>query len=176
MNKIPFKNSIPNLSRVASLVLDCHFHDSWSILPASPQLSAMDQFVKAFSSAPAWVNACMGVRNRLARFVGIKNLGAFNKINSAKSAYDYKPGDRIGIFTLISNTFNEVVVGDKDKHLDVVLSVYREIQESTGAVVITVTTIVHVHNWLGRLYMIPVAPMHKIIAPSVLRAIARIEQ
>jgi Protein of unknown function (DUF2867) len=30
---------------------------------------------------------------------------------------------------------------------------------------------VHTKNRLGRLYMIPVKPMHKLISPSVLRAI-----
>lgn len=29
------------------------------------------------------------------------------------------------------------------------------------------------HNLLGRLYMIPVQPMHKLIAPAVLRAVAK---
>jgi len=38
---------------------------------------------------------------------------------------------------------------------------------------ITVTTVVHPKNLLGRIYMIPVAPMHKLIVSSVLKAIAR---
>ncbi|WP_419723785.1 DUF2867 domain-containing protein [Vibrio sinaloensis] len=36
-----------------------------------------------------------------------------------------------------------------------------------------VTTVVHIKNWLGRVYMLPVAPMHKIIVPSSLKALER---
>jgi hypothetical protein len=132
----------------------------------------MGQFLKAFSSTPAWVNVCMSIRNRAAAIVGLKNLGAFDQINKSKPECDYKPDDRVGIFTLIANTFDEVLLGDKDKHLDVILSVHRAINANTDEVFVTVTTVVHIHNLLGRLYMLPVLPMHRIIAPSVLRAIA----
>jgi len=107
--------------------------------------------------------------------VGLKNLGAFDQINKSKPERDYKPDDRVGVFTLLTNTFDEVILGDKDKHLDVTLSVHRAVEANTGAVVVTVTTVVHVHNLLGRLYMLPVAPMHRIIAPSVLRAVALVK-
>lgn len=172
MNTLPFKSHAPAQSPIASLVPGCYFHDSWSVSAGDPRLSAMGQFLKAFSFTPAWVNACMSIRNRAAAMVGLKDLGAFDQINKSKSECDYKPGDRVGIFTLIDNSFDEVLIGDKDKHLDVTLSVHRAVDAHTGAVVVTVTTVVQVHNLLGRLYMFPVVPMHRIIAPSVLRAIA----
>lgn len=173
MNAIPFKSHTPAQSQIASLVPGCYFHDSWSVPAGDPQLSAMGQFLKAFSSTPAWVNACMSIRNRAVAMVGLKNLGAFDQINKLKPEYDYKPDDRVGIFTLITNTFDEVLLGDKDKHLDVTLSAHRAVDANTGAVVVTVTTVVHVHNLLGRLYMLPVVPLHRIIAPSVLTAVSR---
>ena len=172
MNAVPFKSHTPTQSRITSLVPGCYFHDAWSVAAGEPQLSAMGQFLKAFSSTPAWVSACMSIRNRAAAVVGLKNLGAFDQVNKSKSECDYKPGDRVGIFTLIDNTFDEVLLCDKDKHLNVTLSVHRAVDANTGAVVVTVTTVVHIHNLLGRLYMLPVTPMHRIIAPSVLRAIA----
>jgi hypothetical protein len=172
MNAIPFKSYTPAQSRIASLVPGCFFHDSWSVSASDPHLSAMGQFLKAFSASPAWVNACMSIRNRAAAMAGLKNLGAFDQIDKSKPECNYKPDDRVGIFTLIANTFDEVLLGDKDKHLDVTLSVHRAVNANTDAVFVTVTTVVHVHNLLGRLYMIPVLPMHRIIAPSVLRAIA----
>lgn len=172
MNPIPFKSHTPTQSQIASLVPGCYFHDSWSVSAGDPRLSAMGQFLKAFSSTPAWVNAFMAIRNRVAAMVGLKNLGAFDQISKSKPECAYKPDDRVGIFTLISNMFDEVLLGDKDKHLEVTLSVHRAVNANTNVVVVTVTTVVHVHNLLGRLYMLPVLPMHRIIAPSVLRAIA----
>ncbi|SBP88511.1 conserved hypothetical protein [Thiomonas delicata] len=94
-------------------------------------------------------------------------------MNHTKTEAEYKPGDRVGIFTLIENTPDEVLLGDRDQHLEVVLSVHRAVSAATGAAIITVTTIVHRPNSLGRIYMLAVAPLHKIIVPSVLKAIGR---
>jgi hypothetical protein len=87
------------------------------------------------------------------------------------AASDYQVGDRVGIFTLISNSANEVLLGDSDKHLNVVVSVHKQADSAHQGVTVTVTTVVHVHNWLGRLYMLPVTPAHKVIARSIVRAI-----
>ena len=76
----------------------------------------------------------------------------------------------MGIFTLVENTPDEVLLGDSDKHLDVVLSVHCA-RAAGQPVRVTVTTVVHTKNRLGRLYMLPVKPMHRLISPSVLRAI-----
>ena len=76
----------------------------------------------------------------------------------------------MGIFTLFENTPDEVLLGDRDKHLDVVVSVHCT-RPAGQPVRVTVTTVVHTKNRLGRLYMLPVKPMHKLIAPSVLRSI-----
>lgn len=73
----------------------------------------------------------------------------------------------MGIFTLFENTFDEVILGDQDKHLDVFVGIQRR-ELPNHQVMLSVTTVVHVHNWLGRLYMLPVKPMHRIIAPAVL--------
>ena len=63
-------------------------------------------------------------------------------------------------------------LGDSDKHLDVVLSVHRA-PLGGDAVTITVTTVVHVKNWLGHMYMLPVRPMHRLITPAVLSRLPR---
>jgi len=78
----------------------------------------------------------------------------------------------VGIFTLISNSPNEALLGDNDKHLEVILSIYKHPPSTDGVQSVSVTTVVHIKNLLGRIYMIPVAPLHRLIAPAVL---ARIE-
>ena len=113
----------------------------------------------------------MALRNRIVALFGLKNLGGIAQIDPNKMASDYQAGDPVGIFTLISNTTNEVLLGDSDKHLNVVVSVHKQTNAAEEDTTITVTTVVHVHNWLGRLYMIPVTPAHKIIARSMVRAL-----
>ena len=160
----------PDGSRIARHLEGADFFDAWAIDAADPSLSALRQFLKAVQATPRWVDACMSLRNRAVQLVGLKNLGELSEINPAKADADYRPGDRVGIFTLIENTPDEVLLGDSDKHLDVVLSVHCA-RAAGQPVRVTVTTVVHTKNRLGRLYMLPVKPMHRLISPSVLRAI-----
>lgn len=114
----------------------------------------------------------MSARNRIVQLFGLKNLGAMDNLDGTRVPKDYVLGDRVGIFTLFENSFDEVLLGDRDKHLNVVLSVHRKLLPEGLAVEVTLTTVVHVKNLLGRLYMLPVAPAHRIIAPAVLAGIA----
>lgn len=166
------KTSPPRNSRIERLIPGAYFHDAWAVQAGDPSLSALGQFLKAIEATPSWVNHCMALRNRVVEKLGLKNLGGLCAFDPTKPATAYRPGDRVGIFTLFEQSFDEVLLGDKDKHLDVTLSVHRHACAS-GDVQVTVTTVVHVHNLLGRLYMIPVQPMHKLIAPAVLRAVAK---
>ncbi|MFP8776963.1 DUF2867 domain-containing protein [Hydrogenophaga sp. RWCD_12] len=166
----PTATQPPAGSRIAGRIAGADFHDAWSIDAADPSLSALGQFLKAVQTTPRWVETCMTLRNRAVQLVGLKNLGELSEINPAKPDADYQPGDRVGIFTLFEKTPDEVLLGDRDKHLDVVLSVHCD-RPAGQPVRVTVTTVVHTKNRLGRLYMLPVKPMHKLIAPTVLRAI-----
>lgn len=166
----PTATQPPAGSRIASRLDGADFHDAWSIDAADPSLSALAQFLTSVRATPRWVDACMNLRNRVVQLVGLKDLGALARVDPAKPDTAYRPGDRVGIFTLFENTPDEVLLGDRDKHLDVVLSVHCE-RRPDRPVRVTVTTVVHTKNRLGRLYMLPVKPMHKLIAPSVLRAI-----
>lgn len=107
----------------------------------------------------------MNMRNKITSKIGLKDLGSFKQIDSNKKENEYVAGDRIGIFTLRQRTENELVIGDDDKHLNVTLSVYKN--EKTQ--VLTITTVVHIKNWLGRLYMVPVIPAHRKIVPATLQ-------
>lgn len=168
---MPTKTAIPKSSAIAAYLPGAYFHDSWTIAAEDPSLSALGQFLRALMATPPWVNQLMSIRNTAVSALGLKNLGTLSQLDQAKPASAYQPGERVGIFTLIANTADEALLGDKDKHLEVVLSVHKAIEEKSGRVLVTVTTVVHVHNWLGRLYMLPVTPMHRIIAPTVLKAV-----
>lgn len=166
------KSNVSPKSRAATLVHSASFYDAWSITSKHIERSALDHFLVAAQRTPRWVNLAMATRNAIVQMVGLKNLGTLSDIEASKPSSSYQPGERVGIFTLFENTFDEVLLGDRDKHLDVVLSVHRRLLPSGGAVEVTLTTVVHVKNLLGRLYMLPVKPAHRIIAPAVLARIA----
>ena len=109
--------------------------------------------------------------NRIVSLLGLKNLGAMSNLNQKKPLEAYAIGDRIGIFTLAYLAQDEVIMGDNDKHLNVQVSIYR--QHTPRGCDLTVTTVVHNHNWLGRLYMMFVAPAQKVIVRAMLRRYLR---
>jgi Protein of unknown function (DUF2867) len=173
MNERPRETVPPLNSQAARLLVGSDFHDAWSIKSKAVELSALGHFIAAVERTPRWVNACMALRNRTVALLGLKNLGHLSALARDKLPSEYRPGDRVGIFTLFEGTFDEALLGDKDKHLNVVLSVHRSQFPGASEVLITVTTVVHVHNALGRIYMLPVKPMHRVIAPAVLGAIGK---
>ncbi|MDQ1814744.1 DUF2867 domain-containing protein [Massilia sp. CCM 9210] len=173
MRATPVETVVPASSAIAALLPGAYFHDAWAIAPDDANATALELFLKVSASTPGWVNTLMTLRNRVVAMLGLKNLGTLSGLDPAKPASAYRPGDRVGIFTLFANTPDEVLLGDKDKHLDVVVSVHRAVDAGNGKVLATVSTVVHVHNWLGRLYMLPVTPLHRMIAPAVLKGAAR---
>lgn len=165
------ETAAPANSSITKLLDGADFVDAWCIEADGISLSALDHYLDAVKHTPHWIEVCMTLRNRIAALVGLKNLGNLSTLSSTKVASAYQGGDRVGIFTLFENTFDEALLGDKDKHLNVYVSVHRQRAAEAGRVVVTVTTVVHIKNLLGRIYMLPVKPMHRLIAPAILRAI-----
>jgi hypothetical protein len=172
MTRTVHKTTIPVGTRIADCAKGAYFADAWSVIAAESNLTALGQFVKAARATPKWVEACMKLRNVVVQFVGLKDLGGLAELGPDKPDSQYKAGDRLGIFTLKEIAPDEVLMGDDDKHLKAILSVSRA-KQADGEMLVTVTTVVHVHNLLGKIYMLPVTPMHKLIAPAVAKAIGR---
>jgi hypothetical protein len=149
--------AVPPAGSQASLRLPgAYFHDCYRVEVPDGDASALDNFLHVVRQTPGWVNLLMALRNRIVGLAGLKNLGHLGALPATKTAAEYRVGDRVGIFSLLYLTPDEVLLGDSDKHLDVVVSVCK-----TPGAVVSVTTVVHVHNWLGRLYMLPVTPLHR---------------
>jgi hypothetical protein len=171
MRSQPIETHAPDGSEIQQLVAGSYFHDAWSIDAIEPNLDPLGQFLRVANNTPSWIDAAMNLRNRMVALLGIKDLGGLSDLNKSKDASEYQPGDRVGIFTLISQSGTEVLLGDHDKHLDVVVSVHQQKATQFAQTVVTVTTVVKIHNWLGWLYMIPVRPAHRVIAQAMVRAV-----
>jgi len=163
--------AVPDSSALQPRLGDAYFHDSYRMTVDDPNCLALGLFLRAASQTPRWVERLMGLRNRIVALVGLKNLGGLRGVDPGKPLADYRPGQRVGIFTLISVSDDEVLLGDQDKHLDVVVSVLRMPLDAQGQREAAFSTLVHVHGWFGRTYMLPVVPMHRRIVPAVLRGL-----
>jgi hypothetical protein len=157
---------VPLASDIGKQLQGADFFDSYAMPLEHAGRSALEIYLGVISKTPAWVNVLMAARNRVVSLFGLKNLGHLGDLQKAKAASDYRIGDRIGIFTLLSNTDSEVIMGDSDKHLNVKISICKLAQGGKESV--ATTTVVHIHNLLGRVYMLFVVPFHKLIVPAVL--------
>ena len=168
----PFETQVLPDSRIAKLLADADFADAWAIESTQVNLSALGHFLTTAAKTPRWIDLCMRLRNRVAKKLGLKHLGVLSDVQAAQNESMYKVGDRVGIFSLLENPPLEVLLGDQDKHLTVTLSVHLSQSPTTaGGQLVTVSTVVKTHQLLGRLYMLPVKPMHRIIVPASLRTL-----
>lgn len=160
------KSDIPNDSVISDKLSGSHFFDSYSFYTNQPSRKSLQIWLDHASNIPAWVNFLMTCRNKIVSTMGLKNLGHLGDIDNNKSLDEYKVGDKVGIFTLLFVSDTEIILGDFDKHLDVHLSIYKQDNDSN---LISISTVVHVHNSLGKLYMLFVKPMHQLIVPSSIK-------
>lgn len=162
--------AVPAASIVSGQLAGAYYADCYRMAIPSGDDSALQLYLNVVARTPAWINAMMKLRNRVVARLGLKDLGLQGEIDAGKPAAAYRVGDRVGIFTLLHVSENEVVLGDSDKHLRAQVSVCKLVEGVHCA--IAVSTVVHIHNLLGRVYMLFVTPMHKLIVPASLRRLA----
>lgn len=146
---------LPERARLARTALDrTDLADAWQVPLARGVTTDPQAWADAvFRSPPLWVAALLGLRNALVGLVGIErgDRSAFDTIDLAATEDPAGGG--------------EVLLGTDAGHLDFRASVLVD----TDRRVVTLTTVVRVHNRRGRLYMAIVRRAH----PPVVRAMLR---
>ncbi|MCE5982988.1 hypothetical protein D3C76_777980 [compost metagenome] len=165
--------AVPANSQIHPQLPGADFVDAHRAAVGNIERSALGHFLTLMSSMPRWIDNLMVLRNRLVRLCGLKDLGRLSRVDLQRDEASYQVNERVGIFTLISNSPDEVLLVDRDKHLDVYISLLRLPLDADNRREIVVSTVVHTHNRLGRLYMLPVAPFHRFIAPIALKRLIR---
>jgi hypothetical protein len=121
-----------------------------------------------FAHQARWISSLIAVRDALVASLGLKTAKHLASLEAESGA------GRLSIFKIYSKSPTEVVIGEDDKHLDFRLSVLCSGQSSPGAKRhLTLSTVVHCHNDLGRLYIFLIAPFHRLVVQSSLRSAAR---
>ena len=162
VTQIPF----PAESRLQPLLAGAHYHDAFSAEMADPGLRPVDLMARFSAAFPAWGETLLGVRNQVVKRLGLRDVGAFRKAD-ASAPGAVQVGDPLGIFHVLAMDDAEMVLGVDDDHLDVRISVLKRGEPSRASYVIG--SVVTIHNLLGRLYMLPVAPIHRLIVRDAMR-------
>lgn len=125
---------------------------------------------RAFASTPGWVDGLLIVRDRIVSLLGLKSVGRLRVAKEGRSPNEPAIGDSLSIFRVVSVTDSELVLGINDTHLDVRISFLKRLTDARASYV--VSSWVRTHNALGRFYMLPVAPMHRLIVRTMMRGVA----
>ncbi|MEI2455283.1 DUF2867 domain-containing protein [Lysobacter firmicutimachus] len=141
--------------------------DAYSIeLPPGVSQSPEELARFMFAHAPGWSRALMGLRDLLVAGLGLKTVAQLTATTPEQAA------QRIAFFKIYSRRAGEIVLGEDDKHLDFRLSLLCP--PAPRGRRLTVSTVVHCHNRLGRGYLFVIAPFHRPIVRAYLRRAARV--
>lgn len=161
---------VPSTSALRDSLRTAYFFDCYSVELPLDSRTPLELYLNVVSRTPQWVDVLMNVRNKIVARIGLKDMGALSGVSPNMAAADYRAGDQAGIFKLIDANDREVILGETDKHLDVRISVFK--QQHQDRTTVSVSTVVHVHNLLGRIYIFFVKPAHQIIAPATVSRLA----
>ena len=144
----------------AALLAGAQFADAFRIDLPSTKLDARTAAQRMLGRSPRWVEILVALRNRLVAPFGLKTpdppgSGAFGTI---------------GIFPVVSEAQDRLVLGFDDGHLD--FRVVVDVAACGAGQSFTLTTLVLTHNLLGRAYLAIILPFHRLIARTMLRQVA----
>lgn len=112
-----------------------------------------------FDNPPRWVVALMSVRNRVVAPFGLKTPQQLHKDTAGQRL--------VGIFPLLSESEEEVILGGDDRHLD--FRIWASVRADQTGCEVTISTLVHINNSFGRGYLFAVMPFHGMLSRYMLR-------
>lgn len=122
-----------------------------------------------FQAGPKWVETLFGIRNKMAKMVGLKSAGTAEERHLEQVRFRCEPGEKMGLFRVYDKSDFEVILGEDDKHLDFRVSLLLVSDRGNpGIKKLLITTLVRFNNSWGKVYFLPVRPFHKLIVPSML--------
>lgn len=149
---------------------DCDYTDSFEYVIVDLKhridvLAIMEVFVKP---GPKWFEGLFALRNKMVSVFKLKTPATV--LEEQRAGCDGSEGKRAGMFKIFGQTPAEIVLGEDDKHLDVRISLFLEQNgPDEGEKKVTVTTVVKLHNRLGKCYFFFVKPFHRMFVPLLLK-------
>ncbi len=142
-----------------ALLAGAQFVDAHRVEIGERTLDAREACVRMILHGPRWIDALLRLRNILVAPFGLKTSG-----EGAPA-----PGGLIGLFPVLSETPERLVVGFNDYHLD--FRIVVDVGGDARARQVTSTTLVRTHNFLGRAYLALILPFHRLVVRGMMRQI-----
>ncbi len=162
---------LPHPSLIEGGLNKIDYTDSFAVtLPAEEAPPLQQLPVLFFHAFPRWFGWLIGLRELIAGWIGLKTAKGID-IQAEIDQFQGREGEAIALFKVMRTNEQEIMMGENDQHLDFRLSFFRI--EKEGAVEIVLSTTVEMNNWLGRVYFIPVKPIHRLIVPIIIKRMIR---
>jgi hypothetical protein len=139
---------------------DADWGDAFAITVDQPDLTPTDAASHVMNSTPAWYNWLLGLRNII-----VKPLGLKTKLDTVGNTQI----KTVGVFPLVSDDEQSVVLGLDDHHLNFRIVFETEKLDQARTLVRSIT-LVRRNNRLGKAYLAAVMPFHNRIVPAMLNA------
>ncbi|MGT2503730.1 DUF2867 domain-containing protein [Bradyrhizobium guangxiense] len=157
---------MPDNSVLAPLYAGADLLDAFAIqLPAGASDDVEVLARAALERQAWWIRALTRVRDVVMATVAVKSSRAVGLAAAAR-------GPVIGFFPVLSKSATELILGADDWHLDFRVTIQLRANAANGRELVA-GTVVHCHNWLGRIYLKTIAPFHRVIVPASLEQAAR---
>jgi hypothetical protein len=132
-----------------------------------------DNLLIAFWAFPVWVRWLFNLRDILVKPFGLKGAdGDYNSFHQ-KFAETVRFGGIYKQTSIPAKSENETILQLADRHLTAELSCRIE-NISDNKLKISVITLVHYHNALGKIYFVVIKPFHKIIVKTMIKRSVKI--
>ena len=152
----------------APLLTGADFADAFRLIVEAPEITAEGAAQRIFARTPQWIVALLALRNRCAAVIGLKTSAD----GALADGVALEKRRRIGMFPVLSETPERIVMGFDDWHLDfrVVVDVVALGGERHE---VTVTTLVRTRNAVGRVYLATIMPFHRLVVRTLLAQAAK---
>ena len=145
-----YATTLPDHSLLHRYITPGDFTDCYA---AKATVSVRDAAHSA-TQFPYWSKGLLKLRNLIVAPFGLATSGTHD-------------GEMFGIFPLLEETEDEMILGFDDSHLDFRISVM------SGGQTITMSTWVKTHHLGGKIYLNAIMPFHKLIVRNSVARVAR---
>lgn len=123
----------------------------------------------SFYPFPNLLLFCINTREFIAKYLGLKTVEKPDKKTKYEKLYALKGevGEKIAVFEVLDKSDIELMIGQKDSHLDFKLSFI--VYQKGGKIVLELPTTVIINNKLGKVYFSIVKPILKFYLKRILK-------
>lgn len=162
------KSKIPANS-LAEKYLPADYSEAYEmIVEKNSQLTPDNLLIAFWTDFPAWVRRLFSLRDILVKPFGLKGADDNYSTFQQKFTEMVRTGGSYQVMSLSAKSENETVMQLTDKHLTTELSCHTE-NAVENKLKISIITIVHYHNALGKIYFAVIKPFHIIIVKAIMK-------